>query len=176
MAVARSGPVILRPIRLDELELLWKEREGTVPSDRTEEARQRLRERIEAGGTLANGRIDLGVEADGRLVGHVEARQSAGAMPPGVFELGISIFEADRGRGYGRHAVEALTDLLVREHAAYRVQASTDVRNSAMRAVLERLDYTCEGVMRGFMPTPDGGRADFALYGLTRDDWRARPR
>jgi RimJ/RimL family protein N-acetyltransferase len=173
--VARTGSVTLRPLRLDELDLLWAEREGVVPWARSDEARQRLRERIEAGGTFADGRIDLGVEVEGRLVGHVEARQPPTAMPRGVFELGISIFEPDRGHGYGREAVEALTDLLVREHDAQRVQASTDVRNTAMRVVLEHLGYTFEGVMRGFMPTPDGGRADYALYGVTRDDWGAKP-
>jgi RimJ/RimL family protein N-acetyltransferase len=172
--VSANGSVTLRPIRPDELELLWAEREEHVPSDRSDEARQRLLERIEAGGAFTNGRIDLGVDVDGRLVGHVEARQPVGAMPFGVFELGISIFEPDRGQGYGRAAVAALTDLLVREHDAHRIQASTDVRNDAMRAVLERLGYTFEGVMRGFMPTADGGRADFALYGVTRPDWETR--
>jgi RimJ/RimL family protein N-acetyltransferase len=172
--VSPGDSVTLRPIRPDELDLLWAVREDTVPSDRTDDARQRLRERIETHGALTNGRIDLGVDVDGRLVGHVEARQPVGAMPFGVFEVGISIFEPDRGQGYGRAAVEALTDLLVREHDAHRVQASTDVRNDAMRAVLERLGYTFEGVMRAFMPTPDGGRADFALYGVTRSDWDTR--
>jgi RimJ/RimL family protein N-acetyltransferase len=62
----------------------------------------------------------------------------------------------------------------MREHGAHRVQASTDVRNTAMRTVLERLDFTFEGVMRGFMPTAGGGRADYALYGLTREDWETR--
>jgi RimJ/RimL family protein N-acetyltransferase len=168
--------VTLRPIRLEELDLIWAEREGTVPSERSDEARSRLRERIEKGGAFAEGRIDLGVEAEGRLVGHVEARQPVAAMPRGVFELGISILEAERGQGFGRGAVEALTDLLMREHDAHRVQASTDVHNTAMRAVLERLDFTFEGVMRAFMPTPEGGRADFALYGVTRDDWERRAR
>jgi ribosomal-protein-alanine N-acetyltransferase len=168
-------PVRLRPFRLEELELLWSEREHTVPGMREDEARRRLLERIERDGELVEGRLDLGVEAEGRLVGHVEARQPKQAMPPGVFELGISIFEADRGKGYGTDAVAALTDLLLDEYGAHRVQASTDVLNAAMRAVLERLGYTFEGILRGFMPTQDGGRADYAMYGVTREDWEARP-
>jgi [ribosomal protein S5]-alanine N-acetyltransferase len=168
-------PIRLRPFRLEELELLWSEREHTVPGMREDEARRRLLERIERDGELVEGRLDLGVEAEGRLVGHVEARQPKQAMPPGVFELGISIFEADRGKGYGTDAVAALTDLLLDEYGAHRVQASTDVLNAAMRAVLERLGYTFEGILRGFMPTQDGGRADYAMYGVTREDWEARP-
>ena len=151
-----------------------REREHTVPGTHESEARRRLRERIEREGKLVDGRIDLGVEAEGRLVGHVEARQPKQAMPRGVFELGISIFEAERGKGYGTRAVAALTDLLLDEHGAHRVQASTDVLNAAMRAVLEQLGYTFEGILRGFMPTQDGGRADYAMYGVTREDWEAR--
>jgi RimJ/RimL family protein N-acetyltransferase len=88
-----------------------------------------------------------------------------------VFEIGISMFAGARGRGLGREAVRLLTDLLVREHDAYRVQASTDLENAAMRTVLERLGYSFEGVLRGFMPTEDGGRADYAMYAVTRRDW-----
>jgi RimJ/RimL family protein N-acetyltransferase len=168
-------PVRLRPFLLEELELLWSEREHTVPGTREDEAKRRLHERIERDGKLVEGRLDLGVEADGRLVGHVEARQPRQAMPPGVFEIGISIFEVERGKGYGTEAVAALTDLLLDEQDAHRVQASTDVLNAAMRAVLERLGYTFEGILRGFMPTQDGGRADYAMYGVTREDWEARP-
>jgi RimJ/RimL family protein N-acetyltransferase len=171
--VAPDARVTLRPIRIDELDLLLAEREGTVPPERHDEAERRLRERIERGGKFNEGRIDLGVDVDGRLVGHVEARQPVASMPRGVFELGISIFEADRGQGYGRGAVGALTELLVREHGAHRVQASTDLGNTAMRMVFERLGFTFEGVMRGFMPTLSGGRADYALYAVTRDDWTA---
>jgi RimJ/RimL family protein N-acetyltransferase len=174
--VSRTELVTLRPIRSDELHLVWEEREATVPPRRRAEAQRRLRERIERRGELADGRIDLGVDVGGRLVGHVEARQPLGVMPQGVFELGISIFEPDRGLGYGREAIAALTDLLVRDHDAHRVQASTDVHNAAMRAVLERVGFTFEGVMRGFMPTPGGTRADYALYAVTRDDWSARSR
>lgn len=170
----RTELVTLRPIRPDEVRLIWQEREPTVPPARRAEAERRLRERIEHQGELAEGRIDLGVDVGGRLVGHVEARQPLGVVPHGVFELGISIFEPDRSLGYGREAVAALTDLLVRDHGAHRVQASTDVHNVAMRTVLERVGFTFEGVMRGFMPTPDGTRADYALYAVTRDDWTAR--
>jgi hypothetical protein len=40
--------------------------------------------------------------------------------------------------------------------------------------VLERLGWTFEGVMRGFMPNSQGGRDDYALYAITKADWSAR--
>ena len=88
-------------------------------------------------------------------------------MPPGVFELGIGLFDpADRGKGIGSKAVILMTKRLMDEEGAHRVQAGTDLENVAMRAVLERLGFGFEGIMRGFMPTPDGPR-DYALYGIT---------
>lgn len=164
----------LRPIRPEELDRLLAERDDSLPPGREADARRRLGERIGRAGKLVDGRLDLGVDAEGRLVGHVEARQPKEAMPRGVFELGISIFEDERGKGYGRAAIEVLTQLLLDEHDAHRVQGSTDLANAAMRAVFEQLGYTFEGVLRGFMPTRDGGRADYAMYGVTRADWGAR--
>ena len=56
-----------------------------------------------------------------------------------------------------------------------RVQASTWTENAAMRRVLEKLGFRVEGVMRAFMPAPEGGRHDYALYAVTRSDWLGRP-
>jgi RimJ/RimL family protein N-acetyltransferase len=42
-----------------------------------------------------------------------------------------------------------------------------------MRGVLRRLGFVEEGVMRGFMPS-DEGRADYVLFGVTKQEWEAR--
>jgi len=59
-----------------------------------------------------------------------------------------------------------MTRRLVDEEGAHRVQAGTDLENVAMRTVLEHLGFGFEGIMRGFMPSPDGPR-DYAMYGIT---------
>jgi RimJ/RimL family protein N-acetyltransferase len=175
-----SDAVRLRPLRQDELETLWARwlasRVAADPAGRRR-ARRRARRTVERSGTFHDGFLVLAVEAGGRLIGDVQARRPRYAMPSGVFELGIDLFDpGDRGRGYGRRAVEQLTDLLFAEHGAERVQASTAVHNAAMRTVLERLGYTFEGVMRAFMPTRDGHRDDYALYAVTKAEWRRLPR
>jgi RimJ/RimL family protein N-acetyltransferase len=170
----RDGELRLRPFGPEELEALVAARDvGTIGSRRTEsEARRLLREKIERSGRFVEGRLDLGVELDGRLVGSVDARQARGAMPPGVYEFGIALFdEADRGRGVGSRAVRLLTDYLFSDPETHRVQASTWVENAAMRRVLEKLGYRLEGTMRAFMPALGGERHDYALYAVTRADW-----
>ena len=164
--------VVLRPFRREEFERVWSARtsESAYPPGLLA-SRERTMRRLRNSGRLVDGWLDLAIEAGGRLVGEIDARRPQGSMPPGVLELGISLFEeSDRGRGYGGEAVELMTTYLFSEGVAERVQASTSVSNVAMRRVFERLGFVHEGTMRGFMPTPDG-RDDYALYAVTRGDW-----
>jgi RimJ/RimL family protein N-acetyltransferase len=174
-----QGPsVLLRSFRPDEFERVWAARTseaGYPPGLLASKNRERTMRRLRNSGRLVDGWLDLGIEVDGRLVGEIDARRPEGSMPPGVFELGISLFEeSDRGKGYGGEAVELMTTYLFSERIAERVQASTSVSNVPMRRVFERLGFVHEGTMRGFMPTADG-RDDYALYAVTRADWTREP-
>ncbi len=162
--------VALRPLRPEELETVWEARlnEDNAPWMSTPQAYERLKERVANSGRFVDGWLDLGIEAGGRLVGEIDARQPPRSMPQGVYELGISLFEsADRGRGLGTEAVALLTRYLFEHENAARVQASTWVENHAMRRVLEKLGFTEEGVLRGYMPS-ERGRDDYVMYGITK--------
>ncbi len=166
--------LLLRPFRADEFDLVWAaKRASSGWADGN--ARRRLRRRFERSGELHQGLLELAVEVDGRVVGDVQARRPRHGLPEGVFELGIDLFDpADRGKGIGRAAIAELTSLLFRDYGAGRVQASTAVDNVAARGALEALGFANEGVMRAFMPSPDGARVDYVLYAVTADDWRRR--
>jgi RimJ/RimL family protein N-acetyltransferase len=160
-----GGRVILRPIRTQEFDRLYEARVqsatavGPVDSDA-------FRERMAHSGEWFDGRLDLAIESDGRLVGTIDARAPARFSPPGVCELGLEVFDEARGRGVGTEAVRLITEWLL-ENDYQRVQATTDVRNAPMRRVLEKLGFAEEGVLRAFMPDDDG-RADYVLYAITR--------
>jgi RimJ/RimL family protein N-acetyltransferase len=95
-------------------------------------------------------------------------------LPPGVFELGIDVFdEHDRGKGLGTEALTLLLARLFDRERAHRVQVTTDVDNAAMRHVCERMGFVFEGVLRSFMPTADGPR-DYAMYAVTKGDWQGQ--
>jgi len=92
-------------------------------------------------------------------------------LPPGVFEIGIEIFDAEeRGNGIGRRALALFLIHLFEEEHAHRVQLTTDVDNAAMRRVAEHLGFGLEGTLRGFMPTKAGPR-DYVMYGITSRDF-----
>src|SRR3990172_7162035 len=107
----------------------------------------------------------------GRLVGDIQGRYSDQAMPPGVWELGIELWdEADRRRGYGREACALLTSHLFDAEGAIRGQATTDVDNAAMRPTFEKVGFGCEGILRGFMPQSEGEPRDYARYARTKQE------
>lgn len=172
-----NDAVLLRALTSEDFEPLWAARggAGSVATPERPGARERLLERIDRSPALVEGRLDLGIVSDERLVGTVEARQPREGLPPGCFEIGVGLFApGDRGRGVGMQAVELFVQHLFDAHAAERVQGSTWVENAPMRRVFTKLGFTEEGVMRSFMPTSDGERHDYVLCGVTRAEWAAR--
>jgi RimJ/RimL family protein N-acetyltransferase len=166
------GSVLLRPLRTQDTEkVLGSLMPWVTDGAPARDVRENLRSRIASSGTMTERELLLGIDVGGRLVGDVQARRDGG--PKGVFELGITVFDqADRGKGIGRDAISALTAHLFAMEGAHRVQLTTDVANGAMRAVVDRLGFGFEGVLRGFWPEPDGCH-DYAMYAMTKDDYES---
>ncbi len=176
----RGALCLLRAFRTEELDLLLVARATAEGFGGVRETggrpREQLRRRIETSGRVHKGWLEFAIEVDGRLVGDVQARRPARALPPGVWELGIELYgTACRGQGIGTEAVALITEQLFTVEGAGRVQASTDIVNAPMRAVLRRLGFVEEGVLRGFMPdtAPNGPRHDYVMVGVTQDEWAA---
>jgi len=166
--------VVLRPFRRPEERIVWAGYEHLDPIFWPTGAptRPRIRRRIERSGRLWRGRIDLAIDVRGRPIGDVQARTGwAHGFAPGVFELGISIWDAgQRSHGHGSEAIELMTLWLFEAQGAARVQLSTSVGNFAMRRVAEKLGYRLEGTLRDYWPRPDGGRDDYAMYAIRSSD------
>lgn len=177
----RGERCLLRAFRPDELDALLAARRASeslrATGGRGRRERDRLRRRIATSGRLHNGWLEFAIEVAGTLVGEVQARGGQRMMPPGTYELGIELYAAERrGRGVGTEAVALITTHLFATLGAGRVQATTDVANAAMRAVLARLGFVEEGVLRGFMPDNEEGgpRHDYVMAGVTAAEWAAR--
>jgi hypothetical protein len=98
--------VILRGFRPDEIDLAMGRMAGgssmVAVGDPTDRERKR-RDRLERSGSRNDWEILFAIEAGGRLVGDAQGRCSETAMPPGVWEIGLEVWDvADRGRGLGR--------------------------------------------------------------------------
>ena len=171
MTQVRGDGLLLRGVGPEEIEMVLPRVAPAELAAGDETAVARKRGRLERSGERTEWEIWFAIEAEGRLVGDIQGRYSDQAMPPGVWELGIELWnEGDRGRGYGREACALLTSHLFEAEGAIRVQATTDVDNAAMRRTLETIGFGYEGVLRGFMPQPEGEPRDYAMYAITKRD------
>lgn len=158
--------VILRPLSMDEFEASWSSRLEVEPSEQpVMPTRDALRARFERSGIMQDGTLDLAIEADGRYIGEIQTYDPGDrTLPPDVFEIGISIEEPMRGKGYGTEAVRLLIGWLFSDAGATRVHMPTVPGNVAMRTVAERLGFEADGTIRY-----EG--LEFVFYVLTRERW-----
>lgn len=179
--VLHGARCVLRAFHADELDALLAAREAAESfggaRERPAREREHLRRRIARSGRLHDGLLEFAIEVDGKLAGDVQGRSGRRMLPPGVWEFGVELYgPSRRGQGIGSEAVALLTQYLFTERGAGRVQATTDVANAPMRAVLAKLGFQEEGVLRGFMPdeAPDGPRHDYVLSAVTAAEWAER--
>jgi len=86
-----------------------------------------------------------------------------------VTEIGYLLVRDHWGRGIAREAVSAVIDRIFAE-GQRRVFADTDPDNGPSRALLERLGFKHEALLRAEWETHLGVR-DTTIYGLLRDEW-----
>ena len=80
-----------------------------------------------------------------------------------------------RRKGYATEAVGLLVTHLFDTTSLPRLGATVDVDNGASIALLERLGFTREGVLRSAL-FHHARWHDIAVYGIMRDEWAAKPR
>lgn len=85
--------------------------------------------------------------------------------------IGIWLRREHRGRGLGSAAQRQLADLLFAHTTANRIEAHTDVENTAERRALEKAGFRREGITRGAQWRA-GAYHDGFLYAVLRGDLR----
>ncbi|TPG39673.1 N-acetyltransferase [Sphingomonas koreensis] len=104
---------------------------------------------------------------DDRAIGFVAAGEKRQGK---VTEIVYILARAHWGAGIAREAVTAVIDQLFAE-GQRRLFADTDPDNAASLALLERLGFQREGLLRGEWETHIGVR-DSVILGLLENDWR----
>ncbi len=117
---------------------------------------------------------DLFVEVAGRVCGSVSWHSThygpnAGSL---AWNIGIDLAPDVRGQGIGSTTQRLLAEYLLSVTPQFRVEASTDIANTAEQRALERAGFTREGILRGAQERTDG-RHDLVCYSLLRDDLTA---
>ncbi len=92
----------------------------------------------------------------------------------GTTFISIAIGAADnRGKGYGRDALQLGLDYAFRELNLHRVCLTVFNYNEGAVRLYESLGFVREGVYREHLQR-DGRRYDMLLYGLLRREWESR--
>ena len=175
----RTPRLVLRAFRPDDLDALFtihsdpvavryvpyqpRDRDGTATVLERKVGSTALREEgdlLELAATLE----------DGTLVG--DLLLVLRSVEHETLEVGYIFSPAHGGRGYATEAVRALLDLAFRELGARRVVARVDARNTASRALLERLGVRLEAhlVENEWFKGELGSEVDYAV--LSRE-WTA---
>ncbi len=87
-------------------------------------------------------------------------------------EIGYSLRSDLWGRGYAREAVTLALDWAFATLGLHRIEADIDPRNDASRALLQRLGFVSEGLLRERYFVGEAV-SDTEIFGLLAEDWRA---
>jgi RimJ/RimL family protein N-acetyltransferase len=104
---------------------------------------------------------------DGGLIGDVAVHLHDNLMQA---EIGFTLAAEHQGRGYATEAVRAVVHRLFSEQGLHKVTGECDSRNTASAALLERLGFTREGLLRQ-QTFIKGEWTDDLLYGLLATEW-----
>jgi RimJ/RimL family protein N-acetyltransferase len=94
------------------------------------------------------------------------------ADEPAVVDIGFTVAPEAQGLGYAAEAVTALLGYLFDSRGKHRVAADCDTRNDRSAALLRRVGFQEEGVLRECFRDGDAW-ADLRLFALLADAWRA---
>lgn len=93
---------------------------------------------------------------------------------PRLTNIGFTLAPDQRGHGYATEAVGLILDhILAPGSPVHRVEARIDPRNTASSALLVRLGFTLEGVLRQSY-WDDDAWTDDAVYGLLGQEYEPR--
>jgi len=176
LATARLA---LDPVTTSNARELWRvlgmpdlRRYQDIPRLRAEEFERQVRARPARLGPQITGRFEWLVRHDGEPIGWISLRINERTAETG--EIGYSLIEAARGRGFATEALGAVVDEAFAVTNLGELQACCVPENAASRSVLDRAGFSEVRLLRGGAMIR-GRHVDVLLYALYRGAWtRAR--
>jgi len=171
--------LVLEPVVAANARELWRvlgmpdlRRYQDIPRLRAEEFERQVRTRPSRLAARVTGRFEWIVRESGEAIGWISLRINERTSEVG--EIGYSLVEGARGRGYATEAVAAVLDETFVQTGLNELQACCVPDNAASRLVLDRTGFSEVRLLRsGAMIR--GRHVDVLLYALHRGEWtRAR--
>jgi ribosomal-protein-alanine N-acetyltransferase len=89
----------------------------------------------------------------------------------GMQEIGYGIIPNERRKGYCTEAVKIAVDYLFLSKPTVRIQAHTNIKNTASQRVLEKAGFKEEGIVLKRIFVRGNWRDEF-LYSILREEWK----
>jgi len=128
-----------------------------------------LTRRWEETGLLTPDSGHLVVAEGPKALGHVSWYRSGQGPLNHSWNIGAGLLPGARGRGAGTEAQRLLVHYLFAHTQVHRIDAHTDVTNTAEQRALEKAGFTREGVLRGAQ-FRNGRFHDMAVYSILRHE------
>ncbi len=178
MRKLRTNRLTLVPVGARNARELWKilnapdlRKYQDIPRVPAEEFERQVRSRPRALDGRSTGRFEwlLQVGEYPQPVGWISLRVND--RTPHTGEIGYSLIEAARGRGYATEALIAIADEAFAQGELEEMQACTVPENASSRAVLVRAGFREERLIRSGAVIR-GRHVDVILYRLHRAEWQ----
>lgn len=181
MKTLRTERVALSPVEARNARELWEvlnapdlRKYQDIPRVRAEEFERQVRARPKTLRPGVIGRFEwlLRVEQDREAIGWISLRVND--RTPRVGEVGYSLLQSARGKGYASEALRAVIDEAFLLAELDEVQACIVPENAASRKVLDRTGFREERLLRSGAVIR-GRHVDVLLFSIPRASWdRAR--
>jgi RimJ/RimL family protein N-acetyltransferase len=174
----RTTRLILVPVGARNARELWKilnapdlRKYQDIPRVPAEEFERQVRSRPRALDGRSTGRFEwlLHYGDHPQPIGWISLRVND--RSPHIGEIGYSLLEAARGRGFATEALAAIADEAFAQGELEEMQACTVPENAPSRAVLVRAGFREERLIRGGAVIR-GRHVDVVLYRLHRAEWQ----
>lgn len=130
----------------------------------------RFRKRWEENGLIEEDRgVLMALRGDERL-GLVSWRKQLTSLTSYCWNIGVAMRPEVRGLGYGTEAQRLLVRYLFAHTQVNRIEAITEVTNTAEQWALQKAGFTREGVLRGY-GFRDGAWRDALMYSVLRHEF-----
>jgi RimJ/RimL family protein N-acetyltransferase len=150
----------MRPYKSEEFE-----RACEVRGLKTQESKQRFKERFDGSGNFIDHYLHFALVRDGLLIGDIQLRHCEKTMPKGSAHIGLDIAPEERGKGAGTAALNLAWDW-AKSHEYHRLEGSTAEENIAMQKAFKNAGWEFEGRLKKLF-MQDGVAVDYLSFAKT---------
>lgn len=133
-----------------------------------DQMRQKLKEDAQSGKC-----VHIVRKNGGEVIGMIGVDEDSLRWDAGSVMIDYFLGEEYARRGYMTEALRALIGHIFADDAVRLISARVFADNIASNALMHKLGFACEGMLRHAVRSPDGIVHDDRLYSLLREDWFA---